>query len=366
MTQNSSPQIQKRRPRVHFAQGLFVAVLISLPFAWYWSRGPFQKRLTVETLEPSFPSEVDTESSNWNVLPFGYTLAAWPKSFHGEPIVSQVQYHKGPPKKFIQEIKQIWRPVEVEVEITGPHTVNPKLNGNQWRACFLSAWSCSSDKQKFAQVLELNREVQPPTQVTWFESKDPLGARGLHVEHQFESYQLHRFAVITDQGVAQSFKLKAVKTPIGDAAFEEFLKIMGGMKARDELNSSKVWIQNRIKSVRLDALKGLPDPKRRLERYIEIQNLIASHLSVDPSQFTPYFHLAGVTHLLGIELYRSAKSYFGNQESWTLNIKPQLEALIQYGRDFKIDPQQIKNLEALLQDILLLQQKLSTGQKLSR
>ncbi len=338
-----------------------VAIAIMGLGYWWWGTGVFSRALEVETLHNSFPADVDTESSNWNVIPYGYTLAPWPKSFHGEPIVSKLTYHRGPPKKFIQEIIQIWRPVEVEVTLEGPKTLLPNRTVHDWKRCLTQRWGCRTERQ----ALETHLNLPNPTgdlSLTWFETMDVLGARGVHIKQVFRSYLYHRFVIITDRGVFQTFTLKAVRTPIGEAAVDEYLKVIGGMKVRDELESARAWIQERIKSIQLDGVKKVLDPKLRIEKLIQVQNFVASHLSVDPTQFAPYFHLAGVTHLLGLELFRAPRSYFGNQESWTLNIKPMLETLVQYARDFGNQEPQVKNLEALLQDILLLQQKMSKGQ----
>ncbi|MBS1958963.1 MAG: hypothetical protein JST80_05780 [Bdellovibrionales bacterium] len=349
-----------------------VAALIAAGFfAWQLTLSPFQRALSTEWVENSFPENVDTEDSNWNVLPYGYTLAPWPKTFQGEPIVTKLTYHKGPPKKFLQEIVQIWRPVEVELRVDGPRTLVPNFKASDWKRCFASRFNCRAEKAEFQKYLGVHGREEP--QVTWFETLDVLGARGVHTLQEFPSYDLNRYTVITDKGVLQTFMLKSVRNPVGTAAIETFLKVLGGMKVRDDLEGSKEWIQSKIKAVRLDVVRATPDPKLRIEKMIQVQNYIASHLSVDPTQFPPYFHLAGVTHMLGVELFRAQKSYFGNQEAWTLNIKPMLETLIQYARDFQAEhvadknaPIQVQNLEALLQEILLLQQKLSKGQNLKR
>ena len=79
-------------------------------------------------------------------------------------------------------------------------------------------------------------------------------------------------------------------------------------------------------------------------------------LSVDPTNITPFFHLAGVTHLLALDLIKLQTTYFENQESWILTTKPNLDNLLKYSQDFENDsiPKQI---EALIQDVLLQQQK---------
>jgi hypothetical protein len=106
-------------------------------------------------------------------------------------------------------------------------------------------------------------------------------------------------------------------------------------------------------------VRRITDRKLRYQRLIIIQNWIYSLLSVDPTQATPFFHLAGVTHLLAMELMKSDRKYFENQEAWILSFKPFFETLIRYAQDFPKSEAQVKNMESLLQDILLQQSKLS-------
>jgi hypothetical protein len=56
---------------------------------------------------------------------------------------------------------------------------------------------------------------------------------------------------------------------------------------------------------------------------------------------------------------KSKQTYFPNQEAWILSFRPLFETLLSYAKDFSGSEQMVKNIEALLQDILIEQNKLS-------
>jgi hypothetical protein len=90
-----------------------------------------------------------------------------------------------------------------------------------------------------------------------------------------------------------------------------------------------------------------------------VQNWIFSNLSVDPGALPSYYHLGGTTHLLALELMRSKERVFANQEAWMLGTIPLLRSLVSYAKDFKDSEPEVKSMEALLQDILVEQERLS-------
>ena len=324
----------------------------------FWLRfhsGPLAGSLETEWVENNFPEKPDED----RIVPFGYTLGQWPSDFEGEPIVTKMTYRKGPPQKFIQSIVQQWKPVEVELTLVGPKTIHPGWSITDWKKCFQSSFSCPSDKESFLEYTLSKHPVPGKSKATWFDSLDPLGARGLHIQIDANTYWVDYYTVITEKGAAQNFILKYVKTPVGLDARDLLIKTLGGLKVKDDLLSSREWIQRRIQSVTLDQIRAIPDLKIRLTKLIQVQNWIFSLLTVDPTQLAPFFHLAGVTHILTLELMKAKEHTYENQEAWILNSKPLLEALISYGRDFENSAEPVKNMEALLQDILLLQQKMS-------
>jgi len=334
------------------------SIVGTLLVGWLWMQSTLTGHaLNKEWLENQLPEKLDED----RVLPFGYTLGLWPAYFEEEPIVTKLTYQKGPPHQFLEKIIQVWRPVEVELEISGPHTIEEGMSASAWRTCFENSFECRSDKKKFLAAIypDENLHANDSAELTWFDSLDLLAARGTHLKIQSQTYRIDRYTVITEKGATQTFSLKTVKGPIGEKARELFVKTLSGLKVKEDLQSSREWIQNKIKSVRLDEIKNIANPKLRLVRLIQIQNWIYSLLSVDPTQIEPFFHLAGVTHLLAMELLKSKTIYFPNQEAWILNLKPLFETLLAYSKDFPNSEAPVKNIETLLQDVLYEQNKLS-------
>jgi hypothetical protein len=183
---------------------------------------------------------------------------------------------------------------------------------------------------------------------------------------ELQDQDLDRYVVITQLGNTQNFTLKSARNEVGAKARELFKKVIYGMTVRDDILASREWISARLKSVELGKVVKLTDAKDRYLRLIETQNLLFCQLAIDPRTIAPFFHLAGVTHLLGMNLLKETKTYFRNQESWLIGVQPLLTSLIQYVGDFpegsKVDIERNAaraNMEALLQDFLLLKKKKS-------
>jgi hypothetical protein len=320
------------------------------------SNHPLSGMLEKEWLDPRFPEKVDTEDSIWQVLPFGYTLGPWPMQFRNEPIVTKLTYRKGPPKKFIQSITQLWLPVEAELTLLGPRTLKEGFNQNAWKQCFESRFTCNLQRDKILDYLEHKKDDGKISKVTWFDQLDINGPRGIHILWDYAKYQVDDFVLITENGIAQGFELKTVKSDVGNDARSLFYQTLGSLKVKEELSSSREWIQNKIKSVQLATIQKTSNSKAKLSKLIEIQNWLFSLLSVNPTDVTPFFHLAGVTHLLALDLIKLQTTYFENQESWILSAKPNLDVLLKYSQDFE-NPTISKQIEDLIQDVLLQQQK---------
>ena len=319
--------------------------------------------LTQEWLDSTFPIRIDdpNDPATWVTLPYGYSLGPWPSYFAGEPIVTKLTYQKGPPLKFIQNLTQVWKPGEIELLVEGPKTIASDTGASAWKECFESSFLCVGKKNLFLDYAFPRLKKSNAVTVKWFDNLDLMGARGVHIHINAGTYQIDRFSVISEKGVVQNFSLKYVSSPVGLEAQTLFYKIMGGIKIKDDLTNARAWIQNRISHVDLKKTQAITDPKIRLSQLIQIQNLIFSHLSVDPTRLDPFFHLAGITHLLTMDLLRMKKPMFSGQEAWLLSSKPTIEALIQFAKDFPEHEASTRNMEALLQDILLLQQQIMSG-----
>jgi hypothetical protein len=335
---------------------LFVISLIG-SFYLFLHSSPLESSLKNEVLSNYFPEKPDDDL----ILPFGYTLGPWPKAFRGEPIVTKLTYLKGPPQKFIDSMTQIWRPVEVELSILGPKTVLPEFMIKDWRNCFKSEFFCSKEKKLFWERVFPDSKAHQSDRIhaTWFESMDPLGARGVHLAVTTPTYQIDRFAVITPKGSVQVFSLKSVLNGPGAEARELFIKTLGSLKVNDDLSSSRAWIEGKLRAVNLETIKKIADQKSRFDKLILVQTWIYSYLSVNPTALESFYHLAGITHRLAMDLLKTKTPLFENQEAWILSFQPLLSTLIRYAKDFPKSENQVKSMEALLEDFLLQQSRLT-------
>jgi hypothetical protein len=318
---------------------------------------PLHSALKIEVLNNYFPEKPDDDL----ILPFGYTLGPWPKTFKNEPIVTKLTYLKGPPRKFIDTMTQIWRPVEVELTLTGPKTVVPEFRIKEWRECFQSDFRCSKEKDAFWKRVfpDEKNHVNDKITVGWFESPDPSGARGVHLVIRAATHEINRFAVLIPNGSVQVFSLKSILGGSGDEARELFVKTMGSLKVSGDLGNSRAWIERKIKQVDLERIKKIKNPKERFEKLILVQNWIYSYLSVNPTSVDSFYHLAGITHRLAMDLLKTKDRLFENQEAWILSFHPLLSTLILYAKDFPKSEGMVKGMEALLEDFLLKQSKLT-------
>ena len=350
------------------AFGVVLGLVLGGRVLWSQSHSLFKGALKLESFTPPIPEQLDQAGGNWRTLSFGYHLAPWPVSFRGEPVVTTLNYEKGPPIKFISEWVQVWSPGSVELSIEGPRTPSPGMTALDWKSCLGSPF-CVGKKNEFVDSVlrDLLKEKSQLKEVAWFESDALQAARGVHLHFEIAGRRLDRYVVITNGGVAQNFTLKTNHDDAGDEGRLMMETILHGMTVTDTIDASRAWISGRIKAVDLNQIRSIVDSKNRYARLFEVQNLLCSQLAIDPRFVAPYFHLAGVTHLLGVSLLKEKKVYFKNQESWILLIQPVLSSLVQYVGDFPEGTEKEKgeraaalaNMEALQQDFLLLKEKLS-------
>ena len=265
-------------------------------------------------------------------------------------------------------MKQIWSPGNAELSIEGPRTPIQGYSVLQWKSCVNSYLFCLEEKKKLvdADLRDLEKFKKKVAHISWFESDALNAPRGLHVEIAFETSRIDRFIVFTDKGNSQNFTLKTSLNPVGAEARELFYKVLSGMTVKDDLGEARAWIQKKIQSIQLEKVRNITDPALRYSQLIQVENALFSQLAVDPRSIAPFFHLAGVVHLLGVSLIHEKKVYFKNQESWIIGTHPLLTALVQYVKDFPDSgPQKtereaaLADMESLLEDFLLLEQKAS-------
>jgi hypothetical protein len=316
--------------------------------------------------EPLPPGETRSDPGKNRIFPYGHTLGPWPTHFRGEPIVTRLTYIKGPPKKFIETLTLIWSPVDAEISLLGPKTVLPGFKLQDWKDCFQKSFLCSGPKKAFWGRVFPERSLHRSSGVraSWFESSSHDGPSGVHLsirsktESGTESME-DRFAIITPAGVVQVLSIHTSNNPIGTEARGVFMQTISALKVHDDLGFGRAWIAGDLKQIDLQALQRIQEPRERLLRLIEVQNLIFAHLSVDPTTIDSFFHLAGVTHRLAMDLLHSKERWFRNQESWLNEFPALLNAIGKYARDYPSSEAVSGRIESLLQDLLLEQNRLS-------
>jgi hypothetical protein len=360
---------------------IIVALLcITAIFGWLYRTGVFKAEnapMPLENIASFFPESIDQTHSPYVTLAFGYTFGPWPKQFLDQPIVMKLPYQKGPPDQFIPKMTAVFAPIDAELQIDGPRTAlapnsQKALSDIEWKVCFSSRFSCVGDKKAFHKTFyqDLSRwregSKKDRLDYSWFESDDPRGARGVHVHYQNTSIAVDRYILLTESGSGQSFTLKTTRTEVGESAREVFQKILGGLRVSTDLSNARAWTREQLKQVSLAKVRRFTPLAVRLSELIRIQTLLYSQLSIDPTQADAFLHLAGVTHLFGMDILKTREKIWESQEAWTKEIQPTLRTLMRYVRDFSTDttPNRDaiqKNIEALLQDVLLLEKRLSHG-----
>lgn len=345
---------------------------------------PLLGEIKVQNYSMFFPNSVDQPQSTWRTLAWGYTLGPWPKIYQNNPAVIKLTYKKNPPKNFIHQIIYVLDPVLNEIWIDGPRTITrdsqKTLTQQEWRDCFLKTYSCLSLKKKFIETVLLDlKKIEEQSKNThwelhWFENETDLRApKGLWITFTADDWTYTRAVLFTPKGVSQSFTLKSKDASAPSHLL--FEQIITGMKVSDDLNSGRLWAQSQIQSIQLQKINQMTSLKERLLAWSEVQVLLSSLISVNPTALDPFFHLAGVTHQFAVDLMKAKDRVFTSQEGWINIEKPNLQALVKYAQDFASrdspnnlsnnltnnlsgDPR-IKNIEQLLPDLNLLEQKIS-------
>lgn len=82
-------------------------------------RQPIWARAETLELDAYLP---DMASNHWEVLPFFFSLGAWPKSYGDRPVFYSLPYEKGPPSRFIGHLTARWEDPGTRVTFEGPKT----------------------------------------------------------------------------------------------------------------------------------------------------------------------------------------------------------------------------------------------------
>ena len=145
-------QIQNYGPLQWF-RGIFLTAS-SWIFALFilqnaYEGNPRWLRSEIWKLQPFMPQiGSPQEGISWHVLPYFYTLGAWPNLYDEKPIFHSLPYKKGPPNVFLEEVTAYWRNPDIKITYEGPktpegHRTDPKDSSyrTKIRRCLGPTWT---------------------------------------------------------------------------------------------------------------------------------------------------------------------------------------------------------------------------------
>jgi hypothetical protein len=270
-----------------------------------------------EAFFPGFDqAQPGIEKDRWAVMPFFYSLGAWPQSFRGKAVFLNLPYEKGPPERFAGEISARWDS-QVRVTFEGPKSPLSARKELYDRAeiehCVLHLWDSLGSLPHCLTVrsdvlgrhIEALRRVRPSQlSLQWVKvSNRAISAdqqlQGIYISGQNKTRGQDRFIMITPRGTHQTFVLDYPTNEIGTAAREDFKNSMRSLRVSDDLAPGRVWVDQSLEKVNLRDVSKLGESLDAIQKLAEIQALLIARISVDPKTYDTYFHLAGTALMLG-------------------------------------------------------------------
>jgi hypothetical protein len=257
--------------------------------------------------------------SDWRVLAFHYSLAAWP--------VAQsyfMPYEFGPPKRFVGKVEAKWNETssspgstqgysDEKLVFEGPKTPlafqSGEVSRKTLRECVVgspSLWDggkCATIREiSLERPLEEMRKLGfSDFKLKWFSAANPVlpeeeRAQGIFLRgsagHDKNRFQ-DRYILVSPKGMHQSliFSYLDVNSP------EKVKLALGTLRFSDDLGPGRAWVDRELETTRLGQLPSTSDPAYLL-KLIEAEGLLVSKISVEPAPIDTYFHLAGIQAML--------------------------------------------------------------------
>jgi hypothetical protein len=303
----------------------------------------------------------DMSAGQWGILPFYFSLGAWPKAYGGKPVFYSLPYEKGPPTRFAGHIIARWDEPSTRVTFEGPKTPQAPVSAapgertprEKIRQCLLGenhSWSClkirdatlmrhlNDMQQRLAGKSGGNVALKMTWKLRWFLVRNPAispseQAQGIYLSTEDEGRGEERFVLITENGTHQAVMLDYPHPGSPDAvtARKTFEQAIRSLRASDELAPGRAWVDRQLEGVQLtQAPADTPDAVAKLA---EIQSLLIAKVSVQPSVFESYFHLGGTALMLS-HLAR-ASTHSGSLAGLELSAvaKPLIQSAYRYAQD---------------------------------
>ncbi len=246
---------------------------------------------------------------DWTVSPFFYLLGGWPKSFRNKPIFYSLPYEAGPPTRFVGHVTAYWDHPDISLTFEGPKTPELAASGAELRSCFIGR--VYSLHCLFLRETALNRHIHEIRKtknlvqwtLKWFNVENPLLIaqdlpQGIYLSAISKNWTQDRFIFINANGTHQAMILRRPNNERGQKAFQLLQNSIGSIRNFSELNSGKAWINQELEATQLNDLKFKGDSSLLSIRLGEVQQMLISKITVEPSDFNSYFHLAGTSVML--------------------------------------------------------------------
>ena len=219
--------------------------------AWQWGirslfRHPVLQWVESVTLPATLPVN---QSEKWEILPFYFSMAAWPLEFEQESVSYRVPYEKGPPDRFLGHIEVFWKMPKIKVIFEGPKT--PSLFQDRWTgeklprevihtcltevaSLFTLRFHCLEMREEM--LLRHTREIQAELvgnarisgavgaewKMEWLNIANPVipaaqQAQGILITAETKSNAIQRWILITERGSHQSIQLSYSKEDLNAA-----------------------------------------------------------------------------------------------------------------------------------------------------
>lgn len=274
----------------------------------------------------SAPDPYQQGEDRWAVMPFYYSMGAWPRTFQGKDVFYTLPYEKGPPIRFTGEVVARWSMPEVRVAFEGPktplkrdHSLFSRTEVEQcvtrWFGGSLGGIMDCLDLREavLERHIDALRLIHPVGwSIKWLRVSNPAlspdeQVQGIYLSAWNGSYGQDRFILVTEKGAQQTFILSYTISPEGNHAQELFQKAIRSLRVSDDLSPGRAWVDTSLERVRLQDLapvetsfyhQDYPSFLHFASRIADIQSLLISKITVDPESYDAYFHLGGTSLLL--------------------------------------------------------------------
>jgi hypothetical protein len=164
--------------------------------------------------------------------------------------------------------------------------------------------------------------------------------QGIYLRATSETQIMDRWVLINAHGTHQSIVLIRPNSNEGESAYSFIDQSIRSIKMDHQLESGRELINQALSEIDLDEIQKESNLNTRLNRLLDIQTLLISKLSLEPSSMETFFHLAGTSSLL---IQKPDPKHF----FWTSLAQSNLKASYLYARDLAPQDPKTAQIQAL-------------------